>query len=227
MKLSKNQSGILHIAAILAVILLGIIGYTGWRVYSANMKIKPAVTTTSTPSVKKEEPKKSSIAEGFVEYENKDLGFKFAYPKEWGTTAAEAQDNTKFGGKGQLNTVKFSNKKEALLYFNTADYDAFPGGGCGLSRRVIVKKYDSSKPVENSKVLKGANVDVLFQEGKYYNDNSDHTDCIVTGYVDIATFNITKDANYHAAQLRYEYEKERNSAEQEVFLSVIKTISIN
>lgn len=92
MKITKNQSGIAHLAILLLVIAAGIVGFTGWKVYDTNKKTNNSQTTTDSTSAASQaqtnasdkEYKEYKIPEGFVKYENKDLGFKFAYPKEWG-----------------------------------------------------------------------------------------------------------------------------------------------
>ncbi len=86
MKLFKSQSGSSAVALLLVVIVLCVLGFVGWKVYDANKTTKPASSTTSTVSVPNDEPRQEQpkIPEGFIEYKNEELGFKFAYPKEWG-----------------------------------------------------------------------------------------------------------------------------------------------
>ncbi len=85
MKLYKNQSGIAPVVVVLLLVLVGIVGFAGWRVYDSQKKtnesLDRAASNIETITKQKNE---SKIPEGFVGYENKELGFKFAYPKEWG-----------------------------------------------------------------------------------------------------------------------------------------------
>ena len=86
MKKRNNQSGIAHIALILIIVLIAGLGFAGWRVYTVNQenkKLKDTASKTETKPASKEEAPKSTIPEGFVEYENKELGYKFVYPKTW------------------------------------------------------------------------------------------------------------------------------------------------
>lgn len=100
-----DQSGFTAIHVVLILVLLGIIGVAGWKVYDAGKaSVKPAATTSPVPAAKKEAPK---IPDGFVEYQNKELGFKFAYPKDWGEVQFSTHDGAE-GGKSFHGT--FSSK---------------------------------------------------------------------------------------------------------------------
>lgn len=98
MKLNKNQSGIAHLAVVLVVVLLAVIGYGGWRVYSENMKIKLA-PARSQPEAKNEAAKNP---ENFKEFESKEQSFKLSYPKEWGE-AKELDISKTDSGPKELN----------------------------------------------------------------------------------------------------------------------------
>ncbi len=114
MKLSKSQAGFTAVHMLLILVLLGIIGFTGWKVYDAGKSAKPAESSTATPAVKKEE---SKIPDGFVEYENKELGFKFAYPKDWGEVKVDKVDNKNNetpDTKGMVYRFSFSARQSTL-----------------------------------------------------------------------------------------------------------------
>lgn len=87
MKITKFQSGFTAIHALLFLFIIGIIGFTGWKVYDADKSSKSPTTSAVTPIVKTDDtkPTVATIPIGFTAYENKELGFKFAYPKEWGS----------------------------------------------------------------------------------------------------------------------------------------------
>jgi len=95
MKLSKSQSGFSSVVIPLILIALGIIGFTGWKVYQTSNTIEPAASSTiPTP-----DPKPETIPntpEGFVEYRNEELGFRFAYPKEWGSLKTSGFEGGRF-----------------------------------------------------------------------------------------------------------------------------------
>lgn len=114
-KLSQQSFG--AVEAILIVVIIAIVGFTGWRVYDANKSTQVAESSTSVTTVpiedSKEVPKKPEpkIPEGMVEYKNKELGFKMAYPKEWGTIKKSSFADPKllFGGT-------FSNKNNKITF---------------------------------------------------------------------------------------------------------------
>lgn len=86
MKLPKNQSGIAHIAIILIIIIVPILGFAGWRVYSANPKIKPAATSTPAPSAQQNQEaktKKDTLPSDFILYTNAKFSYSFGYPSSY------------------------------------------------------------------------------------------------------------------------------------------------
>lgn len=81
-----NQHGIVAHIVLLAVILILGVGATGLLVWkSAHEKKVVPEASTVLPTDKKMSQVVVSMPDGFVTYENKELGFSFAYPKEWGT----------------------------------------------------------------------------------------------------------------------------------------------
>lgn len=223
MKPTNSQSGFTPIHLLLLLVIFGIIGFAGWKVYDASKTVnQPKAATAPAPAAQKAE---SKVPDGFVEFKNEELGFKFAYPKEWGNIEIDKSDNTTSGRLGQLYYGEFSIKKNVKLIYNTADYDAFPGGGCALSRRVIVKSIDPAEIMENSKIVKTVNTDARLTNSQYYTDSTVNDECVSDGDYDTATFNINNQ-NYKAVQLRYEYAKDRENLAHDVFLKVVKTIEI-
>jgi hypothetical protein len=131
MKLYKSQSGIAHLGLIVLVVLvLGATGFAGWRVYNAQKKNdQSADKTTSlqtTPNqITNKELATNALPEGFVWYENKDLGFKFGYPKNWGRVTAE-----KYAGMaGNQIDIHFSGEKEARAGLLSRDFEPFGRDG--------------------------------------------------------------------------------------------------
>lgn len=130
MKLTKNQSGIAHLAGILIVVLILGLSFAAWRVYTVtkeNKKLKDSSSKTETKT-------ESNTPEDFLEYENKDLGFKFAYPKEWGVARLS---DTKYSQDPQTKKtiniygrgISFSQNKEVTLAFNSTKNIPAPKGG--------------------------------------------------------------------------------------------------
>ncbi len=119
MKLTKNQSGISHIILVLLLLVaVGVVGYVGYKVGTS--KKAPANNTDSTDTIKKEE---SKVPEGFVEYDNKELGFKFAYPKEWKLKVtkqpADYPPNSRDLPIIELTSDDFQEDEEAFAYGGT------------------------------------------------------------------------------------------------------------
>lgn len=71
MRIIKNQGGFSPILSIIVILLIGVIGFVGWRVYQ-----QPANTNVQTST----QPNAKTVA-----YANQEWGFRFAYSKEWKT----------------------------------------------------------------------------------------------------------------------------------------------
>jgi hypothetical protein len=125
--MSKNEKGFGVIEVLLIFVILGIIGFTGWRVYEANREVSQVPVDKSTVT----KTEKSTIPKGWKEYENKDLGFSFAHPETWGevsmTNAINEGAQTHEGGHYYFKFSKYDPFKVAT---KTADYK-FTGLGRG------------------------------------------------------------------------------------------------
>lgn len=98
MKLYKSQSGIAHLTIIGLILILSIVGFTGWRVWQVRQDNKKSANQSDgvSQSMSNSKPKektedKNKLPDGFVEYTNQEYGFKFAYPKEWGEVAVQKE----------------------------------------------------------------------------------------------------------------------------------------
>jgi hypothetical protein len=85
--MKKNQAGFHTIAVVLIVVVLGVVGFAGWRVYHKSPKAAQDTAATSAPAAKKETTtaKKAGAAVDKV-YTNDDYKFSFAYPSDWDFT---------------------------------------------------------------------------------------------------------------------------------------------
>jgi hypothetical protein len=97
-KLSSNHFGFSVVEALLILVALGVLGATGWYVLHAKNKVdnphKATKTHTTKPQTSVRPPKPSFVLPaGWTWYDNKDLGFKFAYPASWGQAKAADQSN--------------------------------------------------------------------------------------------------------------------------------------
>lgn len=88
MKTYKNQQGFSHLAILLIVLVLGVVGYAGWRVYQNNQgedTQQQAAPAAAEPAA--EEAGGCEAPDGYTIYNNEEIGFCFAYPTEWGDVA--------------------------------------------------------------------------------------------------------------------------------------------
>ncbi len=100
----KSQSGFGAVVSLLILLVICIIGFAGWYVYSGQIKKDKLVRTSpSTASIPKENktenmPPKSeanfNLPDNWEWYENSSLKVKVAYPKNWDTSLGFSQNLT-------------------------------------------------------------------------------------------------------------------------------------
>lgn len=129
MKFYNNTSGIAPLVIILAITIVGVSAFAGYRIFDSNKSnSKPTEVPVNSETVKLPEVK-SGIADGFDEYKNDKLGFRFVYPIEWG----EPQYSLKYRNYGNTESSKthfvtFTNKKDTGVKISKSDWE-WTGGG--------------------------------------------------------------------------------------------------
>jgi hypothetical protein len=92
-KLQNNQNGFSAVEALLLIVIVAIIGGTGWYVWHAKSNTNKALTVnnSSTPSFKKKAAPAATPAQvtdptaGWTSYASKDGGFSLKHPNTWVT----------------------------------------------------------------------------------------------------------------------------------------------
>lgn len=116
MQIIKNQQGITTSTVIGFIVILVIIGFTGWRVMEANKAIdeNKVVSNSPTKESKTDANETPSVPEGYVEYSKNNL--TFYYPD----TQQPAKDTTATFSKETPSVLS----AVALKDYNIAMYDA-------------------------------------------------------------------------------------------------------
>ena len=87
MNILKNQQGITTTTVIGFILILGIVGFTGWRVMDANKAIDENKVVSNHPATKNEADSEivedTPVPEGLNRYSNKELDLTFDYPEAW------------------------------------------------------------------------------------------------------------------------------------------------
>jgi hypothetical protein len=123
----NTQAGFSLPHVLLLLLLIGIIGFTGWRVYDAQKKTSKTLdnAANSQNDVKAETKKPAAamvVPEGFVEYKNQELGFQFAYPKEWGEAKTEKGPETPHLANGSEYKISFTSNSEVTAGVQSKDW---------------------------------------------------------------------------------------------------------
>ena len=120
MKTFKNSDGFSVVHTLLILVIIGIIGFTGWYVWNAskeankNLEVKNRTSTVNKTNVAKSEPSKTSakdtplepeIPQGYTKYSNEAYGFSFAYPS----------------AVGEIKDTNIQGNEKILVYAKSAD----------------------------------------------------------------------------------------------------------
>ncbi len=143
-KTKNRQAGVAHLTIIGLIVVLAIVGFTGWRVWKVRQDSQKYTESSNNSSAKsssdKKTEQKSAIPDSFVEYTNQELGFKFAYPKEWGNVSVQKRDGysnftyeqpPKTAGTYSVTLSFSSNKEVSMSTYNSKLVDG-PHGGSTL-----------------------------------------------------------------------------------------------
>ncbi len=117
----SRQAGFGQATMLIAAVVIGLLVFVGWRVYDSNRLLDSGSAsggrTTGVPQViTKKQPVDSS---NLVRYEDKELGFKFTYPKSWGAVVAGPQ----YADKALLFAGTFDNNDKVTFGVAQKDYN--------------------------------------------------------------------------------------------------------
>lgn len=103
----KNTKGFTLIEGLLILVIAGLLGGTGWYVWSAKKKADKSLNTAAQTEIQVDSKKAASqspvfnkLPDGWFEYKSDENGLRLGYPKEWGELktnlqTADYQDDTK------------------------------------------------------------------------------------------------------------------------------------
>ncbi|MBI2588893.1 hypothetical protein HYW35_01640 [Candidatus Saccharibacteria bacterium] len=135
MIINKDRSNgfISATAFVVLIVVAGLIAGTGWYVGHRN---KSATKTENTSKSNTN----TQIPAGWTSYENKELGFKFAYPKEWGSVSVNKIPgyslysygrSSKVDGTLSVNLI-FSGNDKVEAYLHSVNFVPAPRGGAAF-----------------------------------------------------------------------------------------------
>jgi hypothetical protein len=147
MNYKNSQAGFTPIHLLSILVLIGIIGFTGWRVYDAGKSTKSADSSSVVPIINntpKPQSEQSNIPEGFVEYKDEKLNLTFIYPKTWKSdVGVETYPLGHVFTKRYLGSVIY--EPEAKYWVFAEDSEAY--GDKGTKADVGIDYKDSSKTI--------------------------------------------------------------------------------
>lgn len=99
--MKNNQKGFSVVEGILILVVFGLVGFAGWYVYQNRAKSESKAQQTSHEQAASEQANDTTstkLPANFVQYENRDYGLKFQYPKAWGSPTIDraALNNEKY-----------------------------------------------------------------------------------------------------------------------------------
>ena len=134
-KLKNNQSGFSAVELILILALVAALGAIGFLFYKNQKKAPPSTTTVTTktttaPAASTAAPVFNNLPAGYQEYKSDSIGFRFGYPKEWGTLKSEAISDTS-RISFHVVTAPYANPAQDLQ--GTVDLISYKASGYTLS----------------------------------------------------------------------------------------------
>jgi len=132
--MKNHQHGFGIVEVIILLVILGLVGLSGWFVWQKQHPDNP-VKSASHSTVSNTPPAKDNsykVPEGYISYENKELGFKFAYPAAWGN--AENDNDTTASGEKKTFGVSIKNGDELTAHILSYPKETCPqGDGVAIS----------------------------------------------------------------------------------------------
>jgi hypothetical protein len=122
MKMHKSETGFTPIFTLLLTVALAGVSFAGWKVYQASQATTPPASSAA-PATNSQPAKTSEIPEGFIEYKNEELGFRFAYPRAWG----EVEIEKGMADEGLLDPVDQARAKGTWASLRFTDQDKIIG----------------------------------------------------------------------------------------------------
>lgn len=144
-----NRKGFSVVEILIILVVVGLIGGAGWHVWQSKNKSDKSTasttpTTTTATDKSTEKPAEATLPADYIWYENKDIGFKFAYPKSWGTiqrTGDDTPDLITNGLNGHALRTAFQNgDKNTFPRGNELNGDTAVRNGEGLYRGGYIEK---------------------------------------------------------------------------------------
>lgn len=95
--MKNNQKGFGAVEALVIVLILGLIGFGGWYIWHKSQKNEPSPSNAHSKdrdsSKGQTEEASYNVPEGYTVYEDKESGFTFSYPKEYGSFSSQGEVN--------------------------------------------------------------------------------------------------------------------------------------
>lgn len=150
MKIKSNQSGLAQVVVVaLAVLVISVVGFAGWKVWATSKKDSERSKTETSATSSKPTPESTTpklktykIPDGYTVYENKELGFKFSYPKVFGSFVEQPTS------KG----VRIYNSSEANESYGPGIYHYFTiNSHLNVDQAIAARKYGPAVQFQNGK----------------------------------------------------------------------------
>src|SRR6266705_3345452 len=114
----KNSMGFSAVEALLILVVIGILGFTGWFVYhsqkvankdySSQSSVQTS-TTKKTIALSASSAKTKAMAT-WSDFSNTTIGLKFRYPSDWGQVKFETMNSAPSDASGAFYKVSFDKR---------------------------------------------------------------------------------------------------------------------
>lgn len=128
----NNQKGFGAIEALIIVIILGLVGFGGWYIYSRNTKAEPKPINKTSNNTSQIEEKKEPVdteAQSWIRVESAQKGFSIRIPDGWTVTNYGQSDNIrsssityKDGSKASIASIDTPYGGDSLVRFQVIQF---------------------------------------------------------------------------------------------------------
>lgn len=127
MQIPKNDRGFGVVEALLVLVIVGILAFTGWFVWNAKQNADKSLDTATASAQKQAEVKEAiAIPADWQWFISNDKTVKFAYPKTWGNLKEQTQkaSDTSYDTSNYVQPLVITKKKDLLVQIpkSYADY---------------------------------------------------------------------------------------------------------
>ncbi|MGZ6005149.1 MAG: hypothetical protein ACXWLH_03275 [Candidatus Saccharimonadales bacterium] len=232
-KLNNRGFGVVEV--LLVLVIIAMVGGIGWYIVKGPKKANHIVKETPLVKPPAKKTVKSNVPSGYTSYENKELGFKFDAPAEWGSVIL-GKANPKAGKEVDIS---FSNNSKVTVTAASKDWKAQSMGfecssplNLPSASKPKIATNDQNITFSGTLITPVVKTDDYVVNRKFISDGCESSYSYLTGVhlIDSKTYAVYEmySVNLKKVYSNAEYQKDEyqfiTKAEQSLFVDFVKSI---